>query len=64
MTRLLGIIVLLALVVAGFGYYRGWFHAKSYNSPSQRSVDLTVDKTKFDQDKASATQEVRDLTHK
>jgi len=64
MIRLLGILVVLSAVVAGIGYYRGWFHAESRDTNGQRSVTLTVDKDKLDQDKSSAQQQVQDLAHK
>jgi len=64
MIRLLGILVVLSVVVAGIGYYRGWFHAESHDTNGQRSVTVTVDKDKLDQDKASAQQQVQDLAHK
>jgi len=64
MIRFLGILVVLCLLVAGFGFLRGWFHAGSSNTNGQGTVTVTVDQNKVDQDKASAQQEVQDLTHK
>jgi hypothetical protein len=56
--------MVLLVIVAAFGYYRGWFHADTQNSNDQRTVTLTVDKDKFNQDKAEAKQQVQDLEHK
>jgi hypothetical protein len=64
MIRLLGMLVVLLIVVAAIGYYRGWFHAESTETNGQRSVTVTVDKDKINQDKASAQQQVQDLGHK
>ncbi len=64
MVRLLGMLVLLVILVAGFGYYRGWFRAESHDANGHDAVTLTVDKGKLDQDKASAKHEVLDLGHK
>jgi hypothetical protein len=64
MIRFLGILFVLCLLVAGFGFLRGWFHAGSSNTNGQGTVTVTVDQNKVDQDKASAQQEVQDLTHK
>jgi hypothetical protein len=64
MIRILGTLVVLLVVVAGVGLYRGWFYADSHDSNGQPAVTVTVDKGKFNQDKASAQQEVRDLEHK
>jgi len=64
MLRFLGMLVVLLALVAGFGYYRGWFHAGSSDSNGQDTIKLTVDQNKLDQDKASAQQQVQDLGHK
>jgi hypothetical protein len=63
MLRLLGMLVLLLGLAAGFGYYRGWFQARSSDTHGQDTIKLTVDKDKIDQDKASAQQQVQDLGH-
>ena len=64
MIRLLGILVVLSAVVAGIGYYRGWFHAESHDTNGQGTLTVTVDKDKLSQDKARVRQDVQDLTHK
>ena len=64
MIRLLGILVVIAVVVAGIGYYRGWFHAESRDTNGQSTVTVTVDKDKMDQDRAKARQDVQDTVHK
>ena len=64
MIRLLGVMVLLVALVAGIGYYRGWFHTQSQGANGQDTVTVTVDKDKINQDKTSAEQQVQDLTHK
>jgi hypothetical protein len=60
----LRMIVLLVILVAAVGFYRGWFHANSRDTSGQNSVTLTVDKDQINRDKASATQKVQDLEHK
>jgi len=64
MTRFLGTLVVAFIVVACFGYYRGWFDAESHDSHGQHTVILTVDKDKINQDKANARQDVHDLEHR
>jgi hypothetical protein len=64
MTRFLGMLVLLAILIAGIGYWRGWFRAESQDANGHSSVTLTVDKDKLSQDKASAQQDVQALAHK
>jgi hypothetical protein len=57
---LIGLLVVVLLV----GYFRGWFHMESHDSSGQSGVSVTVDKDKFNQDKASAKEEVKDLGQK
>jgi hypothetical protein len=64
MLRFLGMLVVLLGLVAGIGYYRGWFQAGSSDTNGQDTIKLSVDKDKIGQDKASAKQEVQDLGHK
>jgi hypothetical protein len=64
MIRFLGVLVVLSAIVAGIGFYRGWFHTESTNAGGHDAVTVTVDKDKINQDKASAEQQVSDLAHK
>jgi hypothetical protein len=64
MTRFVGTLVVLLALLAGIGYYRGWFHAESHDSNGHGTVTMTVDKDKLNQDTTSVRQEVRDLGHK
>jgi hypothetical protein len=61
MLRFLGVLILLTILVLGFGFYRGWFRAESRDANGQRSVTVTVDKEKINQDKADAQQDVQGL---
>ena len=49
MKKLALVLLLLAAVISGFGFYRGWF---------------TVNRQKIEQDEATAKQGLRDLEHK
>jgi len=64
MIRFLGMLVVLLVLVAGIGYWRGWYHAETHDSFGQPTVSVTVDKEKIDQDKANAQQDVQNLEHK
>jgi hypothetical protein len=64
MIRFLGMLVVLSVLVVGIGYYRGWFRASSIDNNGHDTIKLTLDKDKLNQDKASAQQQVQDLTHK
>jgi hypothetical protein len=64
MLRFLGVLVILLALIAGIGYYRGWFRTTSEDTNSHGALTLTVDKDKIDQDKVSAEHQVQDLGHK
>jgi hypothetical protein len=64
MIRFIGVVVVLLAIVAGIGYYRGWFHTESTDAGGHDAVTVTVDKDKINQDKTSAEQQVQDLGHK
>jgi len=51
MFRLIGLIVVALIIVALIGWYRGWFVVQSTHQDGVRQVDVTVDRTKIDQDK-------------
>jgi len=63
MIRFLGVLAVLCILVAGVGYWRGWYHAESHDELGQPTVSVTVDKEKIDQDKATAQQDVQNLGH-
>ena len=64
MTRFLGMLVLLCAMVAVIGFRRGWFRAESHAGFGDRTVTVTVDKDKFNQDKASVQDHVQNLGNK
>jgi hypothetical protein len=64
MIRVFGVLVVLIAIVAGVGFYRGWFRAESGVGNGQDAVTVTVDKDKINQDKVGAEQQVQDLRHK
>lgn len=64
MIRILGGLVAIAVVIAVVGYYRGWFDAESHDTDGQRTITLTVDQDKLNQDKANVRQQVHDIEHK
>jgi len=59
--RFIAVLVLVLAGVAGFGFYRGWFHLTSDRSADKSNVTLTVDKDKIQQDKNAASEKARDL---
>lgn len=63
--KLFAVVVVLALVVIGVGFYRGWF-ALSSPSADQGSnkvnVNLTVDRDKIQEDAAAVQNKTAELT--
>jgi len=55
------LIVIIALVVVGVGYYRGWFHLTSEKTGDKTNVTLTVDKNKMHDDKKAADEKAHEI---
>jgi hypothetical protein len=55
------VVILLAVGIAGFGYYRGWFALSTNNADRQPSATISVDKDKFQDDEQKARTEVQGL---
>lgn len=64
MKTLLFVVVLLAAVVVGFGFYRGWFRLSTDNTDPNANATITVDQDKFRADKEKVTEKVHDLGQK
>jgi hypothetical protein len=65
--KILGVLFLLLLLVAGVGYYRSWFSmsAGDGNAGSRKTeINLTVDRDKIDADADAVTGKVKELTGK
>ncbi len=59
--KTLGVIVLLVALVAGFGFYRGWFSVAANNADDKSKFTLTVDNEKVQIDRKAATEKAADL---
>jgi hypothetical protein len=64
MRKLCAVLVVLAILVVGFGFYRGWF---TLSSPSPAdgdkvNVNLTVDRDKMKEDAETVKKKTTDLT--
>ena len=57
--RFLMALLLIVAVVAGLGFYRGWFRASSNSADGKADVTLTVDKDKVKDDARDAKDKVR-----
>ncbi len=50
MLRFLGVLVVLAALVAGLGYYQGWWSFETTKDKGNFNINVTVDKEKFQKD--------------
>ncbi len=65
MRKLFGVLIVIALVVVGFGFYRGWFTLSTSNPNSdadKTKVDLTVDRAKMNDDATTVKNKAAALT--
>ena len=61
MRKFLGTLVLLASIVAGVGFSRGWFDVSTDDQPGTTNVELKIDKEKIKQDAETAAEKAREL---
>jgi len=61
MARTLLVLVLIVAVVAGLGFYMGWFHFSSGSDGGSAHVTLSMDKGQLQEDKDKAVDKVQDL---
>ncbi|MFH1634655.1 MAG: hypothetical protein ABIG63_11705 [Chloroflexota bacterium] len=61
MTRMLLTLVLIVAVVAGLGFYMGWFHFSSGSDGNISHVTVSMDKDQIQEDKDKAVDKVQDL---
>jgi hypothetical protein len=64
MKNLLVAVVLLLVVVAVFGYFRGWYALSAANTDHNPSATVTVDPGRIQEDENKAKEAVQGLGHK
>jgi hypothetical protein len=64
MMRKLGCLVVVVVVLAGIGWYRGWFRATVENADGKRTVEFQIDKAKLQQDATRAETRAKELVPK
>jgi hypothetical protein len=62
MRKFLGTLLIIALIIAGVGVYRGWFGFSTDDQPNETNVELRIDKERIRQDAEAATEKARRLT--
>jgi hypothetical protein len=50
MTRLLGFLVVIALIVGVVGFYRGWFSTATTTGDQKTNINFSVDQEKIQDD--------------
>jgi len=61
MARMLFTLALIVAVVAGLGFYMGWFHFSSGSDGNSAHVTISMDKGQIQKDKDKAVDKVQDL---
>ncbi len=61
MRTLFGMVVLLLIVIAGVGFYQGWFHFSTSSTEQGPSATITVDQNKIHEDEQKAKDRVQDF---
>ena len=61
MKSLIFMLVLIAVGVAGLGFYMGWFQLSSHSGDHKASITLSVDNNKIQADKDKAVNKVQDM---
>jgi hypothetical protein len=64
MARFIGGLVLVALIIAGFGWYRGWFQIGTTHEGDKTNINIEVNKEKIREDENKAQEGLRNLGHK
>jgi hypothetical protein len=58
------LLVLLALGIVGFGFYRGWFSVATENADHKPTVSFSMDQDKLKEDEEKVKDKVHNLGHK
>jgi hypothetical protein len=67
MKRFIAVVVVVALLVIGIGFYRGWFAVSSSEADkasNKVNVNLTVDRDKIEEDAEAVKNKTTELTGK
>ena len=63
MARIFLVLVLIVAVVAGLGFYMGWFHFSSGSDGNSAPITVSMDKGQIQKDKDNVVDKVEDLGH-
>jgi cell division protein FtsX len=61
MARMLLVLVLIVAIVAGLGFYMGWFHFSSGSDGNNAHITVSMDKDQIQKDEDKVVDKVQDL---
>ncbi|HWY85338.1 MAG TPA: hypothetical protein VNX28_01370 [Gemmataceae bacterium] len=64
MTRFLGALVIIVVIIGCIGLYLGWFSFGSDNSDGKTHITITVDKDKIKEDRNEVVEKIKGIGHK
>ncbi len=65
MRKLFGVLIVIAILVVGLGFYRGWFTLSTSNPEAEAdkvNVEMTVDRGKMNEDAKAVKDKTTELT--
>jgi hypothetical protein len=63
MQRFLGGLVIVAILIGAFGFYRGWFSFSKTNADNSTNLTIQVNKDKIKEDEEKAKEELKAVGH-
>jgi hypothetical protein len=64
MRKFFGCVIVLLLIVAAVGYYRGWFDVSTGSQDQKSNISISMDKEKLRQDADKAAKSLENLADK
>ena len=61
MARFIGVLCVIVLVIAAFGWYRGWFAFGTSHEGDKTNINISVDKEKIREDEKGVEEKLRKL---
>ncbi len=62
MRKLLGTLVLALILLGAVGFARGWFNFTTQSADDQTKIEITIDKTRVQEDSEKLKDRVGDIT--
>lgn len=61
MRKLIGTLTILAVIIVGVGFYRGWFGVAADDQGGKTNVEISVDKQKIKDDAKAAKEKAKEI---